>query len=239
MTAIVLVQAVLGAQSGIASDSVINDFCFIVPDPPGAVSESANLVMETAVKGFYNKTYSGTAVNNWLAAPLSRAAGKAQLRFYDITNNLTGTRHGSPYRTHLWQLGGVQSSSQLPSEVAIALSYRADYGSASEFGPGVGPKGGPLRPRARRRGRLYVGPLTATCQAQDAVTFRSYVGTPVRNTITAAAKDLMDLPDIEWAVWSRVDGNALKAVEAWCDDAFDTQRRRGERPVARTTVVAA
>jgi len=232
---IILATVIFNHKNGLLEDRIVNDFVFICPI--GASSESENLQMEFRIKEFYNTLPpSGAAVNTWLSGAIDRNPSRAEIRFYDITAHLNGSRHGSPYRTHNWTLGGSPTGVSLPSEMASVLSFRADYGNQPEFGPNLGPGGGKERPRARRRGRLYIGPLDDQAITYDTTTFRTYVQPALRTSATGAAKRLMDYTDIKWGVWSRVDGNALPVVSAWMDDAFDVQRRRGEDALARTVV---
>lgn len=235
---IVLATVIFNHKNGLLEDRTINDFVFICPI--GASSESENLIMESRIKEFYNTAPSGSpAVNTYLSGALDRFPSRAEIRFYDITAHLDGSRHGSPYRSHLWTLGGSPTGVSMPNEIACVLSFRADYGNQPEFGPGLGPHGGKERPRARRRGRLYLGPLDDQVATYDTTTFRTYVQPAMASSATKSAKRLMDYTDVKWGVWSRVDGNALPVTSAWMDDAFDVQRRRGEAPLARTTVVHA
>ena len=39
-----------------------------------------------------------------------------------------------------------------------------------------------------------------------------------------------------WSVWSRTDATLHNVVSVECDDAFDTQRRRGVDPLVRNSL---
>jgi hypothetical protein len=103
--------------------------------------------------------------------------------------------------------------------VAIALSYRAT--------PSAG-----LNP-ARRRGRIYIGPLVTT--ASSGVPARPNAGSRavfverfvnLRTSLLAVGYEL--------GVYSSTD-NAFHGIDqVWCDDAFDTMRSRGVRATGRT-----
>jgi hypothetical protein len=108
-----------------------------------------------------------------------------------------------------------------PSDVSICLSYRADYPSGAN--------------RARRRGRIYLGPLLAA-------TGTTITGQGLRVSATAIAAirtgaELLDTvitTPIEWAMWSQTDGVARPIVEASIDNQFDTRRSRDNQASTRT-----
>lgn len=111
------------------------------------------------------------------------------------------------------------ASPTLPAEVALCLSYHA----ATVAG----------QSQARRRGRVYLGPFL---QADDAS------GRPDNDIITmvlAQASHLLAEANAsvtwEWIVWSRAAAAGYEVTGGWCDDAWDTQRRRGPAPTSRTT----
>lgn len=136
----------------------------------------------------------------------------------------TASGTGSPvYSAPSNNLGAeTVGDNPLPSEVSTVLSYRADYSGVPEFGSGV-------RPRARRRGRLFFGPLVTAASAEG--TFqRAVVNSILQDTLVAAAEALILETVATWAVWSRTDDTFREVVAAQVDNAFDIQRRRGEDP---------
>lgn len=120
----------------------------------------------------------------------------------------------------------------LPCEDSICLSFAAADVS------GVNPQ--------RRRGRVYLGPITYDALQQgDADVF---VPAGVRSDITTAAAALMagevlaTTGTMKWAVYSpttdltsSIDDAFNDVVRGWVDSAVDIQRRRGQRAAARTT----
>ena len=114
----------------------------------------------------------------------------------------------------------VPGAGQLPSEVAFVVSFQ-----------GVRIAGGN---QARRRGRIYLGPLTST--AADTATGRPAAATI--STVATAADVLVTsskaAADWEWSVWSTVNLDGTNVDNGWVDNAWDTQRRRGISPTART-----
>lgn len=110
---------------------------------------------------------------------------------------------------------------RLPPELAICLTYRAQYVSGSSS--------------ARRRGRLYIGPLaTGACQSTTGRIDSAYVsGIATAASTAVAASDAA--ANWKWAVYSRVDNAARIVTEGWVDNDFDIQRRRSLPPGAKTT----
>lgn len=110
----------------------------------------------------------------------------------------------------------------IPEEVAVCLSFRGVLESGA--------------PPARRRGRVYLGPLSTEVVAD---TGRSIV-------LQAFIDDMLAAYEAAWAeltdaglshcVWSPTDGVGRPVVYAWMDNAFDTQRRRGVPATSRTSV---
>ena len=100
-------------------------------------------------------------------------------------------------------------------EVAICLSYYSGQN------------------RPRRRGRLYLPPGLMTTLSLNS----PRPTTTLRDKAGALAPILADLGgvDVDWSVFSRVDGVARPVSNWWVDDAWDVQRSRGLAPTVRTT----
>jgi hypothetical protein len=121
----------------------------------------------------------------------------------------------------------------LPNEVALCLSYQAVAISGES--------------QARRRGRIFFGPLcntantlsaTGECRPSAAlVTALCGAATLLATPAATAAGDL-----VHWAVYSpttdlteTIDDAFQDVDNGWVDNSFDTQRRRGRDATARTT----
>mgnify|MGYP003291548350 CR=1 FL=1 len=119
--------------------------------------------------------------------------------------------------------GAVPSAANLPTEVAACLSFHSGYESGAV--------------NARRRNRVFIGPLNLSTVADDA--FDS--PRPSSGFITDlldAAEALFELGAPLMATYSPTDNAARwPVVLAWVDNAFDTQRRRGPDPTTRVTRV--
>jgi len=122
------------------------------------------------------------------------------------------------------EIGDVTTTSGegLPDEVALCLSFHANLVSG--------------QPPARRRGRIYIGPLGANARTSGAPNNRpdsAFIG-----RLAAAATDLVDganAASVPWVVHSEAAGDDFFVIAGWVDNAFDTQRRRGVAATSRTT----
>lgn len=104
------------------------------------------------------------------------------------------------------------NSSVLPSEVAVAMSFRSSNRT---------PRG---------RGRVFHGPfITGASAGSSANEARPH--TNLINALVGAGGWLIDQNDHwAWCVFSPSDNVARPVVGGWVDNAFDTQRSRGYRP---------
>lgn len=216
--------------TGLARDNVVNTFTF--NDPLGILPADLDAI-HAAIVQFYEGTDAlvVNAISSYMGPAISRSSFPV-VRYYDVDGHLNGSPAGSPERidTGTWSLGGGASSTGLPSEVAVCLTAYADFGSDVEFGPGT-------RPRARDRARIYLGPLNITAQNTFAGRTKPD-GALITNLAEAGARLARAPMGPNWVVWSRRSATVKPITSCSVDDAFDTQRRRGERPTAKTTRAA-
>jgi hypothetical protein len=223
---IILTKATFPCVNGLAEDATVNDWVHEVDGTTITVEDIGD-----AIVSFYNtvQTNPGTdyAIGQLMAESRSRGANIAQLSHYDITADLAGTPTGSPIETRSWTLvEDTDFVSNLPDEVAIALSFHGDLAGIPETAPDG------TRPRARRRGRVFLGPWHAAViyEPVDGVT---RPGPAVRETMQAAATTMVGALDNGWRVWSRANAAVYEVVGGWIDTAFDTVRSRGPASHAR------
>jgi hypothetical protein len=223
----VLAQVTLPAKSAIPRDNVVNTFAFLTPTAD--IVDVDLLGLTGAIELFYNTAPSGhNSIAGFINDSIARTTDGVVVKYYNLAGHLDGSPHGSPVSIQTFTLGNmVPGSEALPREIAACLTFQCAYGSDAEFA-------GHTRPRARDRGRIYLGPLTNGTGQTDATTGRRRLTTSFQETVTIAAAALIAFPATAWAVWSRKAGLLNPVTGGWCDDAYDVQRRRGERPVLRT-----
>lgn len=110
----------------------------------------------------------------------------------------------------------------LPSELACCVSYQAPRQSGLS--------------QARRRGRLYIGPLSAAWVNTDGTmnaTALSTLGTAVQNFLDASQA----ATTWSWQVYSPTNLASIEVTNAWIDNAWDVQRRRGVEATSRALFV--
>nr|CRY96767.1 hypothetical protein [uncultured prokaryote] len=112
------------------------------------------------------------------------------------------------------------SNSPLPFECAIVASFEAEKVSGL--------------PQSRRRNRVYLGPLS-----DNTVATTGLINGGTTTAIVGALQDLWDAADTsvswDWVVYSPTLDSSYPVHNGWCDNAFDTQRRRGIGATSRTS----
>jgi hypothetical protein len=186
---------------------------------PGSVAD-ASATINANLDTFY------TALSTYYSPVLT---GTCTTKYYDLEDN----EPRAPVAESSFVMGTLGSSG-LPNEVAVCMSYQAPIVSGT--------------PQARRRGRLFLGPLSTNITSSSTGDQRPSSG--ARTAIAAAADALMSdttLPGLIWSVfspstagtppWSAATlGDAFETItNGWINDAFDTMRSRGLAPTARTT----
>lgn len=117
----------------------------------------------------------------------------------------------------------ASTAQKIPTEVAFCLSYHGAYES------GVS--------RARRRGRIYLGPLSekAAGGSSNPTNFPRPTAEMEQAAIdlSAALAENTLFPDVVWVQRSETTGDVSPVVECWFDNTWDTQRRRGVEATSR------
>lgn len=230
--ATILATVTFEHASGLPEDRYVNTFWF-----DGPTSSGASDIIAANLEDFYNNTNGGAGdLGNYISDVIDRTAGTSRIKLYDMTTPPAGT----PYADYSFNLDSSGVGNNLPSEVAVCLSFKA---TASAGGIA-----------ARRRGRIYFGPLTDN--AIDYVGQVPRVDATLTGFLLASANRLHDAAaggGVPWIVHSRAwsgfdkNGNPVPSRPAypatnhlitsgWVDDSFDTQRRRGEASSGRTTL---
>lgn len=222
----ILATVNLKSQSGLEKDTVVNTFAF-ASDLTIAQEHAA---ITSRLQDFYNgQTGGGDKIASYISPGIARASKPVEVKYYDISAHLDGSPHGSPVVVDTFVLAALPggTNTPMPEEVAMCLSFHSAYDQVAEFGSHT-------RPRARDRGRVFVGPLTVLAMGLDAGTGQSRPAGIIPVTIAQAATRLCDPTSTAlWSVWSRKNAALTSVVGGWVDNAWDTQRRRGYKPTSR------
>jgi len=205
-------QIRLPYDSGLPRDAAVNTFYFNQTGTPDAFTgpQVFNLL-----KAFYNDVPTGQAgaVRQLLSPVLN---GVIEVAMYHIPD----PEPRVPFFEDEDSLTAVDTA-PLPAEVAICVSFNG----APESGT----------PQARRRGRVFIGPL-----GQEVLSGSGSVARPDNDSIAilaAAATDLLEGATSDgrpWHVYSPTGSTSYAVVGGWVDNEFDTVRKRGIGATART-----
>lgn len=240
-----LAQVTLKSASGFSADDVVNTFALSCSTrDPGGITAAYATEVGTALKRFYDEPLaSGGRLSGWISNSITRTGTPHTIELYDITTHLDGSPHGSPAQT--WNFGMAApfagTGVPLPDEVALALTLRSvDYDEYPvEIPDTADPGSAPDRPRARRTGRIYVGPLIADTVA--VVGGKPRPGSGIQADFLDASERLksellaLSTGATQWCVWSRKNGGMFPLEAVQVDNAYDTQRRRGPAATVRQT----
>lgn len=213
----ILVQVVLGSTSHLPADVVVNTWHFEVANP---IADSALDDIKSRLLPFYSYLGANDILSEKVDAQTSR------IKMYALGDPKPRVpRHDSAF---IYTQPGGKS---LPTEVALCLSFRGQLNSGEKA--------------ARRRNRVFLGPLSVG--TQDTVD-----GSKPKNAtcdaIRSRAQLLMSLNAnnaTKWIVWSPTidktvvpdggDWAGTPVINGWVDNAYDTQRRRGQKATVRQT----
>ena len=199
----------LQKTSGVIKDQVVNNWY--------TDTVMAGSAVASALETFYQ------ALGSQMAPCMKVLAGSIFIDQYAIpdTRPPPGVGLGPPVASFSKALTGVSATTGLPSEVAIALSFHADYSTIPEHGPGH------TRPRASYRGRVYLGEWSQLVIKCDASTNYDSILNPSSITpIASAASALMHTSGLGWSVFSKKNWVLHEVVGGWVDNSFDSARRR-------------
>lgn len=235
-----LVVAELPNENGRPDDTVVNTFAFHTNTAP---AEAVYVDVSGAVQSFYLEVPPGlTAGNNvakFISSTIERGVDACRTKVYDITGKLginpaTGKlwAHGSPVHEDGFTMPAPSDTSSLPAQIAMCLTLRArDYALQPVELPSGGGPTETIRPRARRTGRLYVGPLSPAAVMSHASGEPSRPDPGFRDVVCRAGENLADIALTNgdtalWCVWSRTAANMHAVTEVQADDSWDVIRSR-------------
>lgn len=220
---IIAAQVSLYPDSGLPEDVCTNTWHFL------GSQANAEATIPGALDEFYNE-YQGAGgalgrVCDLIGASITPAS--CRLKLY----NLTDAKPRVPFYDELFPLDAT-SGTQMPREVALCLSYRGPQVSGAAM--------------ARRRGRIYIGPLTDNDTDFPLTGNDRRPSSNVRDLLTTAAASMQDaatVGSVDWVVYSPTanpsgsgETGVVNVVNVWVDNALDTQRRRGAAPTTRTSL---
>lgn len=217
MPGFVRAQVTLPAGSGIPADDAVNTWYF---QSAGLDAAGTAADAQTKLNTFYQAIDGQMLSSGTIIGPL-------RTQYYDLTDPTPRVPILESTITVTLAAGAG-----FPTEVSICLSFQGDVVSG--------------QPQARRRGRVFLGPLDA--DSSTTASGRVTVNTTVLSALGAAAEALEGgtlLTEAVWSVFSPTTAGPAPWSEGvletaftvvtngWIDNAFDTQRRRGGEATLR------
>lgn len=229
--AIIRATVSMADNSGLGENRVVNVWHFV--DSTGVLGTSAATALATFVPTFY----STAGVGSVYSGNISRAALVHRISIAQLDVGSAGADDDVLDKVFLessWTMSGTPSDVPLPSEVAVALSFRGDI-------DGIPEESGVTRPASRRRGRVFLGPFTTGIMAIDAGS-RTFPSASFRNNVLSAYQAMVASlktvsPPLVHSVYSPTSGQTFPVTVVSIDDAFDTMRSRGQAATSRISQV--
>jgi hypothetical protein len=210
------VQVAFERTTALPKDRIVNTLHFDCP----AAGTAVITPLTTLISKMWTQVNSpGVDRLDVYAPPM--LSGIVNLKFYDMAQ----PKPRPPIGTSGFTIAiGTTGNYPLPAEVALVGSYHAT--------PAAGE-----RP-ARRRGRIFFGPLNTGCVSTTVTAGDARPFLNAQKTIAGAMRNLVvNAPTgYTWCVYSPTDHVLAPVTGVHCDDAFDTQRRRGAQSNSRFAI---
>lgn len=205
-------QVVLPFFTNLPEDVITNTFHFEATT--GATPEQVSTDVTPSLAAFYTDGYGSDGIAFYINRSL------AHVKWYNLSN----PEPRVPFVADLG-IGSIpQGNSNLPTEVAMCLSFQGDPLSGQS--------------QARRRGRVFLGGMPqGIISPSIGNNFPIWHPTVVQRWVTSAQDNLYGVSGAtspDWVVWSPTSQAAVEITNGWVDNAPDTQRRRSIDPTLRT-----
>lgn len=227
---LVRVTTTLRKANSPAKDDVKNVMHLLAPSG-SAVSQSQADAWFVPVRDFYN------SLALWMSPSLSRGALAHDISFARVTSGGVGADDDVVSAKPLvktWTLGAADApgtgNKALPPEVAVTLSH-----TGYTVSPGEGGAGG-TNEAARRRGRIYIGPLGTVAVTAGAVdpTLTTLLVTSFQTMVNAFRAIITPANIASVGIYSPTSDTFWHSQRCHVDNAFDTVRTRGVLATARS-----
>lgn len=202
-------MVVFQGGSNLPEDRFVNTFHF---DSTAATLQLGADLIHVPLDAFWNNP-AGDNLGKAMPPFVQRVV---DVRYYDMGE----LEPRVPYQKAM-TLGAPIAALALPEEVAVCATFHGDP---------------PITPS--RRGRVYLGPLSNYAQDSGTATTPIRVIGAYRQLACDAMKQLADAA-VGWSVYSPKNLTLTPVTGGYCDNSFDTVRKRGMKTSARTEWIAA
>lgn len=229
-------------RSGLPADEFHNTFTIDAEGP--MITNENTLEIAGPLHNFYDVAIAPVAkrLTQYLADSINRPAGMS-FKFYDVTQHLNGSPHGSPVAEDWGAIDGPPLSvTPIPEECGLRLTMHGEgwFDAPVEVGDneGFGPPDADLapdRPQQRLTGGVMLGPFNAAAVEVDA----GFKCRPANDLRVCVQNSYLRLVEELWAfghrlcVWSRKSTGTASVEGGYVDNAWDTMRKRGPAPTIR------
>lgn len=220
------------SQTGLPEDAMQNVWHF---ETLAGQTLADRAAIDTALTAFYTGDPAGAVLPlvAWISGSVLKSSPDVTITFYEV-DPATGIA-GSPKEVRELSDFTPAGAVTLPTEVSVCVSFHADLTGFDESQPEAptGPAGD-VHPRARRRGRIFVGGFNSSASA--VLDGRCVVATGVISTLVDRATDLLNSNTLSTALWigtsTRSVGVARRARCARRSRGCPPQRKPGQLPWA-------
>lgn len=233
------------------TDNVSIDFIVEATGSDTSLDFATAQTPQNAIENFFLSTLGTHPIGAYISQDIDRTANACSIQWTDITAHLDGSPAGAAFRTDTFTLPAVVGGSPLPPQIAAVVAYRRDYGTDLEHGANASlptdeaaiDEGAPAthtgatRPRARDRGRFYLGPLCTICL--DPAGGGALVATPFKNDLTIGLQTLYGTYNggaanqFAFVQWSRRAASVGNVSRFYINESFGVIRRRGDTTQSR------
>lgn len=222
------------SRTGLSKDKVFHDWWFggLSGDFSGSLTDAG-----TALQDFYNRDgsspFSVLAPVGYMAYWLDYNHVLIHITQVDIATGATVSVIADDVVNWSDSRDTEGDVADLPAETALCLSYHASPSDAPAPAPHT-------NPRARIRGRVYLGPWHAGVATSGTGLELNYSrpSTTLVSTVKSSANNLLTASNASdtftWVQYSRAQRTVSAVTGGWVDDEWDTQRRRQHRATYRS-----
>lgn len=210
-------------KTGLPEDVATNTFVFSFRGGPGATpQDNDKQMLHLNLTRFFNDEFvTSIPLAEYYSEYIERSA--CRIRYVEF-DEITGAEVEEAV-TVPFTLGPTSQTQDLPLECAATLTFLQNL------------PGSTLIPEARRRGRIFLGPLNSLANASVVDGTVPLINQDFINRVMASAQFLVDQGEPtqwRWSVYSRTNRVTYHVKEGWMDNEWDTIRSRGARATGRT-----